>query len=117
MLIGGGILNSIGKIKKIATGVQLVSLTLFFTCPGRLRTVDIVLFMGQGSVLNGGLAGHAWGDAYYAGVATNPIPGRGGPLPASDPHKNGLNRWCAVSMGHLKDFIVDSSRWLVPDLR
>ncbi len=64
-------------------------------------------FMMYGSVLNGGFVGHAWGDAYYAGVATSPIPGRGGPLPAGDPHKNGFNRWCAASMGKLKDFILD----------
>jgi len=65
-------------------------------------------FQMYGSVLNGGLMGHAWGDAYYAGVATDPQPDRGGHIPAGDPHKNGFNRWCAASMGKLKDFILDS---------
>lgn len=64
-------------------------------------------FQMYGSVLNGGLAGHAWGDTYYAGVATNPTRERGEPIPAGDPHKNGFNRWHAASMGKLKDFILD----------
>ncbi len=65
-------------------------------------------FQMYGSVLNGGLLGHAWGDCYYAGVATSPCNSRGDNIPAGDPHKNGFNRWCAASMGHLKNFVLDS---------
>jgi hypothetical protein len=65
-------------------------------------------FQMYGSVLNGGFVGHAWGDTYYAGVATNPAGDRGSHIPAGDPHKNGFNRWSAASMGKLKDFILDS---------
>jgi hypothetical protein len=64
-------------------------------------------FQMYGSVLNGGLAGHAWGDTYYAGVATSPSKDRGDFIPPGDPHVNGFNRWCAASMGILKDFILD----------
>lgn len=64
-------------------------------------------FQMYGSVLNGGFAGHAWGDMYYAGVATNPTRERGKPIPPGDPHKNGFKRWCAASMGKLKAFILD----------
>jgi hypothetical protein len=62
-------------------------------------------FLMYGCVLNGGgLAGHAWGDCYYSGVATSPKP----PVDAGDPHRNGFNRWTAASMGQLKAFILDS---------
>ena len=71
-------------------------------------------FMMYGCVLNGGaLAGHAWGDCYWAGVATLPKQS----IPGGDPHKNGFNRWTAASMGKLKDFILDRDhdyRLLVP---
>ena len=71
-------------------------------------------FLMYGCVLNGGaLAGHAWGDCYWAGVATMPKQ----PIPDGDPHKNGFNRFTAASMGKLKDFILDSGhdyRGLVP---
>lgn len=61
-------------------------------------------FLIYGCVLNGGaLAGHAWGDCYYGGVATSPKP----PVCEGDPHRNGFNRWTAASMGKLKDFILD----------
>lgn len=65
-------------------------------------------FLMYGSVLNGGFAGHAWGDVYYAGVATNPAQDRGDPpVPRGDPRKNGFNRWSAASMGKLREFILD----------
>jgi hypothetical protein len=64
-------------------------------------------FQMYGSVLNGGLAGHAWGDTYYAGVATNPADTLGVSVEPGDPHVNGFNHWCAASMGILKDFILD----------
>jgi len=71
-------------------------------------------FLMYSSVLNGGaLAGHAWGDCYWGGVASIPKP----PIPEKDPHKNGFNRWTAASMGKLKAFILDSGhnyRVLVP---
>jgi hypothetical protein len=59
------------------------------------------------------MAGHAWGDCYYGGVATNPKP----PVRAGDPHRNGFNRWTAASMGKLRAFLLDSGhdyRVLVP---
>jgi hypothetical protein len=64
-------------------------------------------FQMYGSVLNGGFAGHAWGDTYYAGVATNATRERGEPIAPGDPHKHGFNRWCAASMGRLKAFVLD----------
>ena len=64
-----------------------------------------------GSVLSGGLAGHAWGDAWYAGAAT--ATGRssqdGGTIvPSNDPQVNALKRFESQAMGHLKSFILDS---------
>jgi hypothetical protein len=73
-----------------------------------LNDCTMARFLMYGSVLNGGFAGHAWGDTYYAGVATKTTDERGEPIPPADPHKNGFNRWCAASMGKLKDFILDS---------
>jgi hypothetical protein len=71
-------------------------------------------FLMYGCVLNGGaLAGHAWGDCYYGGVATSPRP----PIRDGDPHRNGLNRSTSASMGKLRAFILDSGhdyRVLVP---
>jgi len=64
-----------------------------------------------GSVLSGGLAGHAWGDAWYAGAATST--GRsqadGGTIvPSNDPQVNALGRFDSQAMGHLKRFILDA---------
>lgn len=64
-------------------------------------------FQMYGSVLNGGFAGHSWGDTYYAGVATSPRHDSRRPVSPGDPHKNGFNHWCAASMGHLKNFLLD----------
>ncbi|MGB6153352.1 MAG: malectin domain-containing carbohydrate-binding protein [Pricia sp.] len=64
-----------------------------------------------GSVLSGGLAGHAWGDAYYAGAATATGRSRaeGGTIvPNNDPQVKALNRFESQAMGHLKSFILDS---------
>ncbi len=72
-----------------------------------LNECTMAQFQMYGSVLNGGLAGHSWGDTYYAGVATNPTHDRGERIAKGDPHKNGFNRWCATSMGKLKAFILD----------
>ena len=57
-----------------------------------------------GSVLSGGLAGHAWGDAWYAGAAhatQNRI------VPENNPQLNALNAFESQAMGHLKSFILD----------
>ncbi|MEX0324296.1 MAG: DUF4038 domain-containing protein [Puniceicoccaceae bacterium] len=72
-------------------------------------------FQMYGSVLNGGFAGHAWGDLYYAGVATNPR--EGVVVPAGEPHVKGFNRYGARTMGILKDFVLDKGhdyRTLIP---
>ena len=65
-------------------------------------------FQMYGSVLNGGFGGHAWGDTYYAGVATSPSKTSDISVPPGDPHKNGFNHWGAASMGILKAFILDN---------
>ncbi|MBC6998146.1 malectin domain-containing carbohydrate-binding protein [Cytophaga sp. FL35] len=64
-----------------------------------------------GSVLSGGLAGHAWGDAWYAGAAasTSRSSENGGTIvPNNDPQRNALKSFESQSMGHLKKFILDS---------
>lgn len=63
-----------------------------------------------GSVLSGGLAGHAWGDAWYAGAAhaTGRKQGDGGTIvPNNNPQVNALNAFESQAMGHLKSFILD----------
>lgn len=75
--------------------------------PEGLNECTMAQFQMYGSVLNGGFAGHSWGDTYYAGVATNPIDIPGESISPGDPHVNGFNRWCAASMGNLKKFILD----------
>lgn len=73
-----------------------------------------------GSVLSGGLAGHAWGDAWYAGAAASTGRSRadGGTIvPSNDPQVNALDRFDSQAMGHLKSFILDSGhdyRRLIP---
>lgn len=77
------------------------------SCAEGLNDAQMAQFQMYGSVLNGGFAGHSWGDTYYAGVATNPKP-QGTPIiPAGDPHQHGFNHWCAASMGHLRTFVLD----------
>ena len=64
-----------------------------------------------GSVLSGGLAGHAWGDAWYAGAAASTGRSRadGGTIvPDNDPQRNALNSFESQAMGHLRRFILDS---------
>ncbi len=64
-----------------------------------------------GSVLSGGLAGHAWGDAWYAGAAASTGRSRedGGTIvPKNDPQVNALDRFDSRAMGHLRSFILDS---------
>ncbi len=74
-----------------------------------LDDVEMAQFMMYGSVLNGGFAGHAWGDDYYSGNRKF----------GGEPHVYGFNRWKAASMGHLKAFILDEGhdyRELAPAL-
>ena len=64
-----------------------------------------------GSVLSGGLAGHAWGDAWYAGAAASTWRSQangGTVVPSNDPQKNALAAFESQAMGHLKSFILDS---------
>ena len=64
-----------------------------------------------GSVLSGGFAGHAWGDAWYAGAATSTSRSQadGGTIVSeNDPQVNAINRFDSQAMGHLKSFILDS---------
>ncbi|MDO6818430.1 LamG-like jellyroll fold domain-containing protein [Zobellia sp. 1_MG-2023] len=61
-----------------------------------------------GSVLSGGLAGHAWGDAWYAGAASSTSRSGGATVvPVNEPQVSALNAFESQSMGHLKDFILD----------
>ncbi|MDT7828843.1 malectin domain-containing carbohydrate-binding protein [Pricia sp. S334] len=63
-----------------------------------------------GSVLSGGLAGHAWGDAWYAGAAASTQRRKtdGGTIvPSNDPQINALSRFGSQAMGHLRDFVLD----------
>jgi len=64
-----------------------------------------------GSVLSGGLAGHAWGDAWYAGAAastTRKTEDGGTIVPKNDPQVNALESFESQAMGHLRSFIMDS---------
>ncbi len=60
-----------------------------------------------GSVLSGALAGHAWGDAWYAGAAEiwGTVTER--MVPRNDPQVNALTSFESQSMGHLKTFVLD----------
>ncbi|WP_171037039.1 LamG-like jellyroll fold domain-containing protein [Maribacter algarum] len=76
-----------------------------------LTDITMAQMQMYGSVLSGGLAGHAWGDAWYSGAAT--ATGRrqsdGGTIvPNNDPQKNALNSFESQSMGHLRNFILDA---------
>ncbi len=76
-----------------------------------LNDVTMAQMQMYGSVLSGGLAGHAWGDAWYAGAAasTGRSQADGGTIvPSNDPQVNALNRFESQAMGHLRRFILDS---------
>lgn len=64
---------------------------------GGLSQEEYAIFMAYGCVLNGGLPGYVWGDAYWGGTHYK----------TGDPHINGFNRWCAADMKHLASFILD----------
>jgi len=64
---------------------------------GGMSQSEYALFMAYGCVLNGGLPGSVWGDAYFAGVH----------FKTGDPHINGFNRWSAADMKHLASFMLD----------
>ena len=70
-----------------------------------LNDTEYAQYHMYGSVLNGGLAGHAWGDTYFGGTAC----WSDGTVPLGDPQKNALNKWKSYSMGILRKFILDSS--------
>ena len=61
-----------------------------------------------GSVLSGGLAGHAWGDAWYAGAAETWGTVTPRMVTRNDPQVNALEAHESQSMGHLKSFILDA---------
>jgi len=71
-----------------------------------LDATQMAQFQMYGSVLNGGFGGHAWGDAYFGGVAfwidkKYPIP------PSERQQKYALSKWESHAMKHLKDFVLD----------
>lgn len=70
-----------------------------------LDATEMAQFQMYGSVLNGGFAGHAWGDTFFGGVAfwidpLVPVPNRS--------QKHALTMWKSDAMGHLKTFILDA---------
>ncbi len=75
-----------------------------------LNDVTMAQMQMYGSVLSGGLAGHAWGDAWYAGAATatGRTPENGGTVvPLNSPQVDALTAFNSQAMGHLKNFILD----------
>jgi hypothetical protein len=70
---------------------------------GKLTIAQMAEFQMYGSVLNGGFAGHAWGDTYFAGVAY----WTDGTVTRDDPQRNALGKWGSSSMGSLKKFVLD----------
>ena len=68
-----------------------------------LSDAEYAQYHMYGSVLNGGFAGHAWGDVYFGGTAC----WSDGTVPAGDPQKNALTKWDSYTMGQLKKFILD----------
>ena len=91
---------------------------------GGLSHTEFAMLIAYGSVLNGGLAGHVWGDIYWGGVATRTYregsrnyADEGIDIAAAEPHVEGLNKFKAGRMGKLKDFMLDPGhdyRQLVP---
>ena len=85
---------------------------------------EFAMLIAYGSVLNGGLAGHIWGDIYWGGVACRSY--REGSsnytdeeidIEAAEPHIEGMNKFKAGRMGKLRDFMLDPGhdyRQLVP---
>ncbi len=71
-----------------------------------LDATQMAQFQMYGSVLNGGFAGHAWGDAYFGGIAfwiDNKYP-----IPTNErQQKHSLTKWKSYAMKHLKDFMLD----------
>lgn len=81
---------------------------------GGLTHTEFAMLIAYGSVLNGGLAGHIWGDIYWGGVATRTYregtrnyADEGVDIDASEPHAAGMNKFKAGRMGKLKDFMLD----------
>ncbi|MEO9892735.1 malectin domain-containing carbohydrate-binding protein, partial [Aurantibacter sp.] len=61
-----------------------------------------------GSVLSGGFAGHAWGDAWYAGAVENWGTKTDRMVAYNDPQVNAIEAYESQSMGHLKNFMLDT---------
>lgn len=71
-----------------------------------LDSTEMAQFQMYGSVLNGGFGGHAWGDAYFGGIAF--WIDKKTPIPADErQQKHALTKWKSAGMGHLKDFVLD----------
>ncbi|MEP4077301.1 DUF4038 domain-containing protein [Haloferula sp.] len=108
--------NNHGELRRIFNGIPTMpgaNIEAFY--PGwpvnkaakGLNLNTMPQFQMYGCVLNGGFAGHAWGDNYYSGALKE----------GGEPHAKGFDRWTAKSMGHLKSFILDEGhdyRLLVP---
>ena len=73
-----------------------------------LTHTEFAMFIAYGSVLNGGFAGHVWGDIYWGGVANNKHSDDGISITAGESHVTGMNKFKAASMGKLKAFMLDS---------
>ncbi len=71
-----------------------------------LDATEMAQFQMYGSVLNGGFGGHAWGDAYFGGVAF--WIDKKYPIPADErQQKHALTKWKSSGMMHLKNFVLD----------
>ena len=73
-----------------------------------LTHTEFAMLIAYGSVLNGGFAGHVWGDIYWGGVATRNYSDEAVNITAGEPHLEGMNKFRAASMGKLKEFMLDS---------
>ncbi len=71
-----------------------------------LDPTEMAQFQMYGSVLNGGFGGHAWGDAYFGGVAF--WIDKKYPIAANErQQKHALTKWKSAAMKHIRDFILD----------
>jgi len=72
-----------------------------------LTHTEFAMLITYGSVLNGGFAGHFWGDIYWGGVANTTHSADGVQTTEGEPHVAGFNKFNAAVMGKLKDFMLD----------
>ena len=75
---------------------------------GDLTHTEFAMLIAYGSVLNGGLAGHIWGDIYWGGVATRTFSDADVSITAAEPHAIGMNKFKAGRMDNLKSFMLDT---------